>query len=703
MKTDGMPYKSNIRTRVYLSYGLMILFAFAIVARIAQIQIVEGQFWKAKAQKQTTAYQNIEAVRGNIFAADGSLLATSKPIYEVRWDPNTPSIKDEIFNEGIDQLSRQLADLFKDRSATAYKRSLTQARINGSRYFLIKRKVGHKQLKQLRNFAIFDRGRFAGGLITIQKNKRAKPFKQLAARTIGYDRENFSVGLEGAYSKELSGVGGQRLMQKIAGGVWKPLNDENEIEPENGSDLITTIDINIQDVAENALLTQLEKHGAHHGCAVLMEVQTGDIKAIANLTIQEDGTYAETYNYAIGSTTEPGSTFKLASMVCMLEDGHVQLTDSVDIEGGIKKYYTATMRDSKTGVYKKITVAKAFEISSNVGISKLVNQYYRKNPEQFTDRLKKMHLNQPLGLEIKGEGHPMISSPDEKAWSGISLPWMSIGYEVLQTPMQILAFYNAIANGGTMVKPKLVRAIKKHGKIVKEFPTEILDKQICSAKTITEVRKLLEGVVERGTARNLKHANYKIAGKTGTAQIAKGGSYHRDKSHQASFVGYFPAENPRYSCIVVVDSPSRSVYYGNLVAGPVFKEISDKVYSTQIKMLEEVATDSSGTDILPYAKVSDKDGLMKAFAQLNIGCKLMDPDAKWAVATHERDSVRITEREVIENLVPRVVGMGAMDAFYLLENRGLKVKMVGSGVVRRQSILAGTRATKGREIIIHLS
>ncbi len=682
----------------------MSLFALAIVGRVAQIQFIEGDHWKQKAQTQTTTYQNIEAARGNIFADDGSLLATSKPIYEVRWDPNTPSITDEVFNEGIDELSGQLAKLFQDQSSTAYKRSLTQARVNGSRYFLIKRKVEHKDLKTLREFAIFNGGRYKGGLIYVQKNKRAKPFKQLAARTIGYDRTGYSVGLEGAYSKELSGVGGKRLMQKIAGGVWKPLNDENEIEPDNGSDLITTIDINIQDVAEHALQTQLQKHGAHHGCAVLMEVQTGNIKAIANLTLQESGKYAETYNYAIGSTTEPGSTFKLASMICLLEDEHVDITDTVDIEGGIKKYYSETMRDSKTGVYDKITVAKAFEISSNVGISKLVNQHYRENPEKFTDRLSEMHLNEPLGLEIKGEGDPVINSPKDAAWSGISLPWMSIGYEVLQTPMQILAFYNAIANDGIMVRPKLVHAIKKHGQIVKEFPTEVLHKEICSEETNTKIKMLLEGVVERGTARNLKHANYKIAGKTGTAQIAKGGSYHRDKSYQASFVGYFPAENPRYTCIVVVDSPTKSVYYGNLVAGPIFKEISDKVYSTQIKMLEEIGLDSLFVEQrIPYTKVGAKNDLCMALKTLEVQTDIKDPDAKWAIAKANSDTVEISEREVIENLVPRVVGMGAMDAIYLLENTGLQVKMIGSGVVRRQSIIAGTRATKGREIIIHLS
>lgn len=682
----------------------MCLFAIAIVARVAQIQFVQGEQWKQKAETQTTAFRNIEAARGNIFAIDGSLLATSEPIYEIRWDAAVPSLKDEYFNDHIDKLSQQLANLFKDKSATAYRRELTQARLNKSQYYLLKRQVGHKELKALREFEIFNLGKYSGGLIYNQHNKRAKPFKQLAARTIGYDRPGFSVGLEGAYSEELSGVGGKRLMQKIAGGNWKPLNDENEVEPEDGSDLVTTIDINIQDVAEHALQTQLEKHRAHHGCAILMEVETGAIKAIANLTEQEDGSYAETYNYAIGSATEPGSTFKLASLLCLLEDGYIDLTDSVDIEGGIKKYYNATMKDSKTGVYNKITVAKVFEISSNVGVSKLVNQYYQKDPQKFVDRLVAMGLNEPLGLEINGEGVSSIPSPKDPSWSGISLPWMSIGYEVLQTPLQILTMYNAIANNGVKVRPKFVDYITNHGTVEKEFPTVVLNKQICSQSTVDKLKIMMEGVVEHGTASNLKHANYKIAGKTGTAQISKGGSYHRDKSYQASFVGYFPAEKPRYTCIVVVDSPTSSVYYGNLVAGPIFKEISDKVYSTQVKMLDEIAADpTSDNELLPFSKVSEKRDLVKAFETLNIKTEIKDPDAQWAIASSDSSSIKITEQEVIENLVPRVVGMGAMDALFLLENAGLKVNMQGSGVVRNQSIIPGTRVTEGREIIIRLS
>ncbi len=682
----------------------MCVFAIAIVARVAQIQFVEGEKWKEKAETQTTAFREIEASRGNIFATDGSLLATSEPIYEIRWDAAVPTLTDDYFNEHIGKLSRQLSGLFGDKSAEAYKRELTKARLNKSQYYLIKRKVGHKELKALREFEIFNLGKYSGGLIYNQNSKRAMPFKQLAARTIGYDQPGTSVGLEGAYSTELAGVGGKRLMRKIAGGNWKPLSDENEIEPEDGSDLVTTIDINIQDVAQNALLNQLQKHGAHHGCAILMEVQTGNIKAIANLTSQGDGSYAETYNYAIGSTTEPGSTFKLASLLCLLEDGFVDITDSVDIEGGIKRFHNATMKDSKTGVYNKITVAKVFEISSNVGVSKLVNQYYQKDPQKLIDRMVAMGLDSPLGLEIPGEGKPSIPSPKDASWSGISLPWMSIGYEVLQTPIQILAFYNAIANDGKMVRPKFVNSITKHGTIVKEFPTVVLKERICSQETIDKLKKMMEGVVEHGTASNLKHANYKIAGKTGTAQISKGGSYHKDKSYQASFVGYFPADKPRYTCIVVIDSPTSSAYYGNVVAGPIFKEISDKVYSTQVKMLKEVGIDSILVNsTIPFSKVSEKHDLVKAFETLNIKTDVKDSDAKWALATADSNSVVIIERDVIENIVPRVIGMGAMDALFLLENSGLKVNMVGSGVVRQQSILPGTRTMRGNEIILQLS
>lgn len=701
-----MKERTEIKRRVYLAYSLMVFFAFAIVGQVANIQFVEGEEWKGKAQTQTTRFETIEATRGNIFAEDGSLLATSKPIYEVRWDAAVETISDELFNDSVGALAAGLSRIFNDRSRESWKRELIQARNSGSRYHLIKRNIEHAELKRMKLLPLFNKGRFKSGIIIIQKSRRAKPFRELASRTIGYDRPGFRVGLEGAYTEELGGVNGKRLMQKISGGVWKPLADANEIEPQDGMDLVTSIDINIQDVAESALETQLRKSGAQSGCVVLMEVQTGLIKAIANLTLQDDGSYQETYNYAIGAATEPGSTFKLASIISLLEDGHIALTDTVDIEGGILKFYDRTMRDSKTGLYDRITIAKAFEVSSNVGISKLVDQHYRKNPTAFVNRIRKMKLGEPLGTEIPGEGKPFIKDPKDATWSGVSLPWMSIGYEMLMTPLQMLTFYNAIANDGTMVKPRFVKSIKKHGNTQKEFTTEVIEGSICSKSTLKAVRGLLEDVVERGTATNLRHAAYRIAGKTGTAQVASGAAgYKKGKvTYQASFVGYFPAENPRYSCMVVVNDPGRSVYYGNLVAGPVFKEISDKVYSTQLKMHPTLVTDTTMlASRAPSSKVTRNADLQKALGTVGVEAIVAAPDAEWAVPQSRQDSLLLVARTVQENLIPRVVGMGAMDALFLLENLGLQVRIVGSGVVRRQSIIPGTRATKGREIIIELS
>jgi len=370
-----------------------------------------------------------------------------------------------------------------------------------------------------------------------------------------------------------------------------PINDDKGIEPEDGSDLITTINVNFQDVAEHALLDKVKSNNADHGCALLMEVQTGEILAIANLSRDEDGDYYEYYNYAIGESTEPGSTFKLASLIAALEDDKIKLSDSVDTENGKTKYYDAVMHDSHRGGYGIISVKKAFEVSSNVGVSKLIYRSYWKNPQEFIDRLYSMHLNEPTGIEISGEGHPEIKNVSDKSWSGVTLPWMSIGYEVKLTPLQILTFYNAIANNGKMVRPQFVKEIRRNGKVVRTIKRSIIDDAICSEKTVLAAKEMLEAVVARGTARNLLNSHYKIAGKTGTAQIANekyGYKYNSTVSYQASFVGYFPADKPKYSCIVVINAPSKDVYYGNQVAGPVFKEIADKVYASSIDIQEEL-------------------------------------------------------------------------------------------------------------------
>ena len=705
--------KKDIAWRIYIVYFAVCLFGVAIVGKALTIQLIEGGELKKKVQTRTLRDKSIDAVRGNIYSSDGSLLATSIPIYEVRFDPNADAISDVLFAEKVDTLAWSLSELFKDRSPASYRKELISAREKGSRYHLIRRNIKYTQLKQMKNFPLFRRGKYKGGFITIQQNKRAIPFQMLAARTIGYERKDISpVGLEGAYSDVLSGIDGKRLMQKISGGVWMPVGDADEVEPEDGMDIYTTIDVNLQDVAENALMKQLVKHEADHGTVVLMEVATGAVKAIANLKRTTSGSYYEGYNYAIGESTEPGSTFKLPALIAALEDGYVDMGDIIDCGDGSKQYYDRIMYDSNhdDGGWGKITVQRILEVSSNIGMAEIITKSYRENPQQFIDHLAKMNLRDKLGIEIEGEGKPYIKNTSEDTWSGISLAWMAHGYELQVTPLQILAFYNAVANGGRMVKPKFVEKITKGRKVVKEIQTEVLNPRICSKETIEKVQSALEGVVSNGTASNLRNADYKIAGKTGTAQIAnnRGGvNAYKDKSkvsHQASFVGYFPADNPQYSCIVVINAPSRNVYYGNLVAGPIFKEVADKVYANSLEMHEELEQQKFfANSAIPYSKHGYKDNIEQVFSALDIPVKSSAGDENWVVTSTQSKGVQLAPRAIRENLVPNVVGMGLRDAIYLLENQGLRVKISGAGVVKSQSLTAGERIQQGQQIQIELS
>jgi len=700
--------KRVIFSRAYLVYGMITLFAAIIVGQTINIQEFEGDEWLAKKESLTRQYKEIDAVRGNIYAADGSLLATSIPKYEVRFDAVTNALTDEYFTDHVDSLAYQLSQLFPEKTKNDYLNELKSARKNGERYHLIKRSVKFTELKLMKEFSIFNRGKYSGGFIYTQQNKRVKPFKVLAARTIGYERDGVKpVGLEGAYSKELAGINGQRWMQKISGGVWMPLGEGGGREPQDGSDVYTTIDVNIQDVAEHALLNQLETHQADHGCVALMEVSTGDIKAIANLKRNKNGTYDEGYNYVIGESTEPGSVFKLASLMAAFEDGYLDLENTVNTEDGTTKFYDATMRDSHKGGYGTISIKESFIKSSNVAISKEINRVYSGKPQEFIDRLYKMNLNKKLGVEIAGEGSPFIKSTDNNTWSGVTLPWMSIGYEVQMTPLQILTFYNAIANNGKMVKPKFVKEIRNRGKLIKEFDTEVINNSICSKKTIEMAKEMLEGVVEEGTAKNLKNSVYKIAGKTGTAQIANdkyGYKYESKVSHQASFVGYFPADNPKYTCIVVVNAPSQNVYYGNLVAGPIFKEVADKVYANSIQIHDEIqTTENLAISRIPYSKDGYYADLAKVYAALNIKTIHNETTPLWAKVNTGDKEVKIYTKKIAPIYVADVTGMSIRDAIYILENQGMNVQFSGSGIVKKQSILPGGKIIKGEKIILELA
>lgn len=707
-----MSLKKEIVWRVGVIYIIMLTFAILIVGKIFYLQMIEGGKWKEKAQTLTLKDITIESNRGDILAADGRLLASSVPYYEIRMDTRSTGMDDHTFNSNIDSLALKLSELFRDKTAAEYKNELVSARRNGERFHLIKRRVNYNQLKELKKFPIFRLGQYKGGFIAMQTNLRIQPHVSLASRTIGYTTKGEGgnvVGIEGAYDEQLKGVEGVRLMQRINGNIWMPVHDGNEVEPKDGMDVVTTIDVDLQDVAESALLRQLLRHEAHHGTAVLMEVSTGEIKAIANLERNSKGEYKESYNYAIGESRAPGSTFKLASAIALLEDGYVDLEDTVNTGDGKVVYYDKPITDTKRGGHGIITFKEVIEVSSNVGISKLITRYYTGKEEKFINRLYSMNLNNRLGIEIKGEGEPEIKYPGDKLWSGVTLPQMSIGYEVRLTPLQTLTFYNAIANDGKMVKPKFVKGLMYHGDLVKTFDTEVLKQSICSRSTLRKVKVMLEGVVEDGTAKNIRNNNYKIAGKTGTAQIANKESGYSDKSkinYQASFVGYFPAENPKYSCIVVVNTRSKIFYYGNLVAGPVFKEIADKVYATNFEMHESLNLASEDTDTeikIPYTKNSHKEELKYALTDLGIDVDDREVVTNWVLTTKLDSCVKLRNRTIEENLMPNVKGMGAKDALFILENLGLSVELKGRGTILNQSIKPGTRISKGDLVILEMS
>ncbi len=699
-----MEQNSDILWRMQLIYLLMVLFGILIFGKVLYIQFVEGDHWREQARKTTMRYENIDAARGDIFSDDGMLLATSLPIYEIRMDLSKEITSDDLFYKEVDALSLQLSRLFDDRSAARYRADLVRARQNQERYYLLKRNVSWTQLAQLRTFPLLRLGQYRGGLIVIERARREMPYKTLAARTIGYEREGIYVGLEGAYREYLEGIQGKRLMQRISGGNWMPISDQNEIHPQNGMDLVTTINVHIQDITEKALLRQLERFRADFGTVVVMEVSTGKIKAISNLSANPGSNrYEESYNFAIGYGTEPGSTFKLPVLMAVLEDGRVSPYDSVDTKDGRIAYADRIMRDVNEEGHGVITLHEAFEVSSNVGISQVIVEHYQDDPQRFINRLRRMHIDKPLEVEIAGEAQPVIRNAGDPGWSSVSLPWMSIGYEVSLTPLQTLAFYNAVANNGRMMKPMFVSEIRQSGRTVKRFSPVVIDSSIAGSSTIRQVRQMLEGVVKNGTARNIRTEAYPIAGKTGTAQVAQTARGYQTSSgvnYQATFVGYFPADNPVYSCIVMIHNPKGWIYTGSQVAAPVFRQIADRLYAARL-FIPEATPETDARAHLPGFRNGHLGDMQTIYSEL--GAHMTgEPSTYWGGARASADTVVFSERQVIENLVPEVVGMGLKDAFFVLENAGMRVRFSGRGTVRRQSLRPGTRIQPGSVIYIEL-
>lgn len=674
MKKTNKP-KDQILARTGVIYGIVAVMAVAVFIRIIVLQFVQSDKWAAMADKVVFRRQVDMAARGDILSDDGRILASSIPYYTVYMDTRSSGMADTTWANGINGLCRGLSKYAGGNTPEGWKNALTNARKRGDRYYLIKRHVSYETLKHLKELPIFRHGKFRGGLLYQPENRRIMPNGLLARRTIGYITEDTLaniVGIEGSFNNYLAGKDGLKVQQRLTGGAWIDVDNLETVHARPGDDIVTTIDLDLQDATENALYKQLSKHKAHHGCAVVMEVKTGDIKAIANLEIGSDGLYHETYNYAVGESAEPGSTFKLMSMIVALEDGVIDLHDTINTGDGTVRYYDKVIRDHEDEGLGKVTAREVFEHSSNVGTAKIIYENYKDNPRRYVDRLYSMKINKPLDLQIKGEGKPVIRAPGDKLWSGISLPMMSHGYEVQMTPLQILTFYNAVANGGKMVKPRFVTEVRDGNRVVKSFDTEVITNAICSRSTIRKAQSLLEGVVENGTAKNLKNSNYKIAGKTGTAQIANAKHGYRSGSrisYQASFVGYFPADDPLYSCIVVVNAPSNWVYYGNVVSGPVFKEIADKVYASSF------------------------------YRDLHA----LNPDGDEKVTLREASNeVGKNDLTVAGGVMPNVVGLGLRDAIYMLENSGLRVHYTGRGRVAKQSPQPGVRVSRGATVAIEL-
>lgn len=703
-----MKNRKDIALKVYVLFAFLCLLGFAIMAKVLVIQWINTEDWEKRAEDFVFIKQ-ITPSRGQILADDGSLLATSVPEFDIYWDSQSDALDQEEFLKKLDSLCFAFSSLLGEKSPAEYRKTFLSALEQKHRYKAIARDVDFNEQKAMLDFPFIKRGRYQSGFIFERTDKRLKPFGKLAARTIGIDRENYRVGLEGAYHEALSGKPGKRLEQRIPGGFSKPVNDDYIVEPEEGCDLLTTIDVHLQDVASQALEAQLRKHQAKWGTVVLMEVETGYVRAISNLQYFPEGDrYKEVLNYAVGTAIEPGSTFKLPAILAAIDEGLAHPEDTVDTYNGRTTFYGQPMHDSgydKGEGYGVITLREAFELSSNIGAAKTIHKAYDHKPQRFLDKLHAMGLGDSLGLSIKGEVHPKLHKQvGENGWSGLSPTQMAIGYEITQTPLQTLAFYNAIANGGRMMKPQFVSRLVRNGEVIQNFPPVVLKEKVCNRKTAEIGREMLEGVIERGTGeRAFASAPYKVAGKTGTARVTRDGRYVASK-YRASFCGYFPAEDPKYSCIVLITEPSSGWYYASSVSAPVFREIADKIYATQFELHQhpEPAAPIAEDHHLPVSKNGASRDLIAVYEGLNIPYAA-EGASEWSKISTGTDTVKVRTVTFNEGLVPNVIGMGLQDALYLLENSGLKVIVKGSGTVKKQSVPNGARIRNHAKITLELS
>ncbi|MFI5156130.1 MAG: penicillin-binding protein [Chitinophagales bacterium] len=703
-----MELKRDILWRVYLCFLGIVLICFCVLGKAFYIQHAQGRYWKGLSDSLHQKFVELSAERGTIYSEDSNMLSTSIPYFNVYIDFGADGLREKNgrrFKENLDSLSWCLAHLFKDQSASAYKKELQQGYRTEDRYYLLQKNLSFEQYKVLRTFPLVRQGRNKSGFIAEINSKRLNPFGLLANRTIGLARANAqNVGLERSYDTLLKGENGNRLVRYMAAGTYIPV-EGYEIEPENGKDILTTIDVNTQDIAENALLHMMNENECEHGTAIVMEVGTGRIRAMANLGRQSDGSYWEDLNYAIRAT-EPGSTFKLVTLMSLLEDKYVQLSDKVNIQEGVWKIGTRTVRDAeKHPGETDVTVKHAFEISSNVGMAKLATAHYFNNPEKFVDHIKKLHLNQFTGIDLAGETRPIVKTPKSRTWSASTLPWMAFGYEVLLSPLQTLTLYNAVANNGKMMRPYLVNNIQFAGSLIKANEPELIVDKICGDQTLELLQECLKGVCIEGTAKNVfRNSFYPVAGKTGTALVANGNRGYADHIYQSSFVGYFPADHPLYTCIVVIkNKPHAKKYLGASVAGPVFREISDKLMSLRMGQDKNNLPSISRPDSAQfYYAGSNKDLRLVAHGlDLSFSDSSGESDwGKWYAVNHQPI---LNEKIIRKNMMPDMRGMGLRDALFLTESMHLKISAKGIGKVKSQSIEPGTAFNKNETLFLELN
>ena len=685
---------------------VVIIISCLILYKAGQTVFIDREGWLTKVSQLKVEDKTIDPVRGNIFASDGRLMASSIPQYYVYIDFKADGLRKDSLMNNMDALCKTLAQRFGERTPAGWRAHIMRGYNSQSRYYrLIRRRISYTEKKDFATIPFLKYPPHKSGVQMIEMAQRIKPFGSLASRTIGDvygdQSKGGKNGLELAYDSLLRGTPGIGTRQKLVGRYYTTA----QVEPVNGVNITTTIDIDIQDITQTALMNKLAEIEAESGTAVVMEVKTGAIKAISNLGRTSSGQYMETKNYAVSDESEPGSTFKVASMMVALDSGYVHPNDSVDTGPGYYFYKGARMTDHNInhGGYHTISAAQTIWYSSNIGVAKIILKGYENNPSAYVEALYRIGLNEPFDLDIPGAGRPKIRHPKDqnRYWSKTSLSWMSFGYETQIPPIYTLAFYNAIANDGCMVKPYFVKSISKEGTVIKQMETQVIRNQICKESTLKEIRQMLLDVVEQGTGKPVKSERLKIAGKTGTAQISRGKAGYRSGgvSHQVSFCGYFPADHPIYSCIVVIRNPRIGYASGGTMAGGVFKHIAECTYAQSCTLPIERDT---VTQYLPMVKSGNYKAITYVLSKLQLPCEDKHKDWDWATTSSAGTNISLKEFTLKENIVPSVKGMGAKDAVYLLENMGLRVHLSGMGKVSTQSKPAGQRFRKGETIALYL-